>query len=313
MAGDADIEVPDQNGRVAVVTGANSGLGFGIATRLAAAGAEVILAVRNPAKGRVAIEALVAEVPEARLSVEQLDVSSLEWVQAFADRMASVGRPIDLLVNNAGVMATPKRNLTVDGFELQLATNHLGHFALTGRLLPLLLQSGSARVVALGSQLAHLGRIDFDDLQSESSYDPWQAYAQSKLANLMFSRRLDRISRRNEWSLLSLAAHPGATHTNLQSSGPTLGKGHSGAPIGLRLAEKIPGVWQAVSQGVLPAVYAATSPLAAGGGYYGPGGFGEFRGLPDSARFPRRALNDEACARLWQVSEELTGVRYEGS
>ena len=125
----------------------------------------------------------------------------------------------------------------------------------------------------------------------------------------MFSRHLDRISRRNEWSLLSLAAHPGATRTNLQSSGPTLGKGHSGAPIGLRLAEKIPGVWQEVSQGVLPAVYAATSPLAAGGGYYGPGGFGEFRGLPDDARFPRRALRDDVCARLWRVSEELTGVQ----
>jgi NAD(P)-dependent dehydrogenase (short-subunit alcohol dehydrogenase family) len=294
----------DLTGKLAVITGANSGIGLGAAKRLAAAGAEVVLAVRNQAKGATAAK----EITDAPVSVEPLDLSSLDSVAAFADRMLERDRPIDLLINNAGVMMPPDRHTTADGFELQFGTNHLGHFALTGRLLPLLRKASAPRVVSLSSGAARVGRIDFDDLQSERRYRPIPAYAQSKLANLLFALELDRLSERNGWGIMSTAAHPGATHTNLQTSGPSMGRDR--ASLTMRISKFLP-VWQEVPQGCLPTLHAATSSEATGGGYYGPGGPFELRGDPAPATIPKRAKDPGTAARLWVVSEELTKVRFD--
>lgn len=303
--------VLDLSGTRAVVTGANSGLGLGLSHRLAAAGAEVVMAARTPSKGEKAVAEVMAAHPGARVSTEQLDVSDLSSVRAFAGRMIQQGTPIDLLVNNAGIMATPTHHRTVDGFELQFATNHLGHFALTGRLLPLLRSSASPRVVALSSIAARTGKIDFDDLNGEKIYKPWKAYGQSKLANLMFALELDRLSRRLGWGITAVAAHPGVTHTNLQSTGPTLGKKNGHYSLSMRVAKMVPGIWQEVAHGVLPPLFAATSPDVVSGGYYGPDGFLELTGSePTPATKPRRALDENVAERLWEVSEGLTTVRY---
>ena len=225
MANNLVATVPDLSGKLAVVTGSNSGLGFGLARRLSGAGAEVIMAIRNRAKGEAAIDEIRATVPDARLTIKPLDLSSLASVAALGDALNSDGRPIDILINNAGVMTPPKRDTTADGFELQFGSNHLGHFALTAHLLPLLRAAGRARVVSLSSIAARQsGRIHFDDPQFEKSYSPMQAYGQSKLAVLMFARELDRRSRDAGWGIVSNAAHPGLTKTNLQISGPSHGR-----------------------------------------------------------------------------------------
>lgn len=307
---DADITIPSQVGKLAVVTGANSGIGYGAARRLAAAGAEVIIAVRGLEKGNQAVRKLQAEIPGARLSVEQIDLSSLQSVRDFAGRLHAAGRPLHLLVNNAGIMAPPRRATTSDGFELQFGTNHLGHFALTAALLPLLEQARSSRVVTISSGMSHIGSINFDNLQWERGYSPMLAYAQSKLANLLFAIELNRLSLRHGWGILSNAAHPGATHTNLQTTGPTLGNTHSGESLVMRLSTRIPGIWQEIPQGCLPTLFAATSPLAVGGGYYGPGGFAEMHGLPQAARIPSKAKNEQTARRLWEVSEQLTQAPF---
>ncbi len=306
-----DMVIPDQTGKLAIVTGANSGIGFGASQRLVEAGAELVLAVRNEEKGNKAAQDLRHAYPDANVFVEQLDLSSLASIEAFASRMLNAGRPIDLLINNAGVMAPPTRHTTVDGFELQFGTNYLGHFALTGRLLPLLRKAGSARVVSLSSLVNYIGAIHFDDLQSEQRYGPQRSYGQSKLATLMFAMELQRRSVRADWGIRSNAAHPGATHTNLQTTGPALGKGaDAGGDLSVRLTAWIPGMWQEIPQGALPTLYAATSPQAVGAGYYGPGGFGELTGMPKAARVPRRAKDEATAERLWQVSEQLTGVHF---
>ncbi len=314
MATKKDIVVPDQTGTLAIVTGANSGIGLGVSQRLVAAGAEVILAVRTPEKGLKVAQDLRETYPAARVAVEQLDLADLASVQAFAERMLAAGRPIQTLINNAGVMAPPTRHTTADGFELQFGTNYLGHFALTGRLLPLLRLAGSARVVSLSSLVNRIGRIDFTDLQCEHRYSPQSSYGQSKLATLLFALELNRRSLLYGWGIRSNAAHPGATHTNLQSAGPTLG---SKAPTlfsqSMRLTMLIPGLWQEIPQGALPTLYAATSPQASGAAYYGPDGFGETAGLPAPARLPRRALNQETAEKLWQISEQLSGVGFPGT
>ncbi|HEY0604566.1 MAG TPA: SDR family oxidoreductase [Herpetosiphonaceae bacterium] len=310
MSSNEDIDIPKQTGTLAVVTGANSGLGFGITRRLAAAGAEVILAVRNLDKGRKAINDLLAANPAAKLSIEQLDLSSLQSIKDFAARLQAAGRPINLLINNAGIMATPTRQTTADGFELQFGTNHLGHFALTARLLPLLQQASSSRVVTMSSIMNRMGRINFDDLQSERSYSPYTAYSQSKLANLLFAMELNRRSLAHGWGILSNAAHPGATHTNLQSTGPNLGRSSTRPSLGLRLSYLIPGFWQEIEQGCLPALFAATSPRAVGGAYYGPDGFAELTGLPKLAGIPRRAKDEATARRLWESSEQLTQTHF---
>jgi NAD(P)-dependent dehydrogenase (short-subunit alcohol dehydrogenase family) len=306
-----DVEVPDLTGKLAVITGANSGIGFGLTGRFARAGAEVILAVRNQAKGEDAIAKIRAELPDAALSIRRVDLASLASVAAFGEQLNTEGRAIDFLVNNAGIMAPPDREVTEDGFELQLGANHLGHFALTAHLLPLLRAAGGARVTSLSSLMNRVGRLDFDDLQSERSYSPTRAYGRSKLASLVFARELDRRSREADWHLRSNAAHPGATVTNLQVTGPSINRDR--ATLRMRVGNavaRIPFLFQQIPQGVLPALYAATSPAAVGGGYYGPSGFGEFTGGAATAMMTRRALVEADARRLWDVSEQLTGAHF---
>jgi NAD(P)-dependent dehydrogenase (short-subunit alcohol dehydrogenase family) len=311
------VTVPELSGKLAVVTGSNSGLGLGLATRLAAGGADVTMAIRNRAKGEAAIEQIRATVPDAKLTIKSLDLSSLASVAALGEELNAEGRPIDILINNAGVMTPPERDTTADGFELQFGSNHLGHFALTAHLLPLLRATGHARVVSLSSLAARQsGRIHFDDLQFEKSYAPMQAYGQSKLAVLMFARELDRRSRQAGWGIVSDAAHPGLTKTNLQISGPSHGRSKPSTmeqlyKLSWRLA---PFLWQEIDEGILPALYAATSPQAEGGAFYGPRGIYEAAGGGvTAAKVPARARDDADCRRLWEISEQLTGVSYPNS
>jgi NAD(P)-dependent dehydrogenase (short-subunit alcohol dehydrogenase family) len=308
-----DIVVPDLSGRLAVVTGANSGLGFALTMRLAAAGAEVVLAVRNWSKGEDAVARIRAEIPTARLRMLPLDLSSLGNVANFAAMFIAEGRPLDLLINNAGVMMPPKRSTTADGFELQFGSNYLGHFALTAHLLPVLRGAEAPRVVSLSSILARAGRFDWDDLQAEMRYSPRGAYGLSKLSMLVFARELQRRSDTAGWGIRSLAAHPGSTHTNLQVTGPQSGGGSGGAMAAyMKLTSGTPWLWQQAPQGILPILYAATDANAAGGAYYGPGGFAELTGAPKLAAVPGRAQSAADATRLWHVSETLTGQQFPG-
>ncbi|HEX3679289.1 MAG TPA: SDR family oxidoreductase [Galbitalea sp.] len=305
------LDLPDLGGKRAVITGANSGLGLELTRRLAKAGAAVTLAVRDRTKGEAAIAQLTTEIPDARLSVRLIDLTSLASVRAFADSMLGDAHPIDILINNAGIMMPPKREVTPDGFELQFEANYLGHFALTAQLLPLLRKAGASRVVNLSSIYARSGRLDWDDLQSEKSYRPGRAYGLTKLAMLIFARELDRRSVANGWGILAAAAHPGATITNLQVSGPMRGYPDDGMRARLnRLQYRVPGLYQNADQGILPALFAATSPDAVGGAYYGPSGFQEVTGGPGPANVPKRALNHADNARLWELSEQLGGVTF---
>ena len=304
-----DIEVPDQTGKVAVVTGGNSGIGLEAARRLARAGARVVLAVRNPTKGEMAVQDIRAEHPSGEVSAESLDLSSLASVRAFAEVMARRDQPIDLLINNAGIMAVPKRDETEDGFELQIGTNYLGHFALTGLLLPMLRRADAPRVVTISSSAARFGKINLSDLQSERRYGAWRAYSQSKLADLIFALELQRRSASHGWDVMSNAAHPGSTHTNLQSTGPNHGTSKQGNGM-MGILMRFPGVSQDAAAGALPTLYAATSPDAVGAGYYGPNGFQELNGLPAPASVPRRALDAVTATGLWEQGEVLTEVRF---
>lgn len=305
------LEVPDLAGERAIVTGANSGLGLELTKRLAKAGATVVLAVRSREKGKAAIEQVRTLVPDARLELRLLDLASLASVAEFADAEVTAGRALDILINNAGVMMPPKRETTSDGFELQFGGNYLGHFALTAELMPLLLASHAARVVNLSSIYARSGRLDWDNLQAERSYNPGRAYGESKLAMLVFARELNRRSENAGARVLALAAHPGATITNLQTTGPLRGHDPDGMRARLLRAQyKVPGIYQNVDQGILPALFAATSPGAVGGAYYGPSGFQELTGGSSLAKVPKRALSRADAARLWAVSEGLTEVSF---
>ncbi|GAA0602133.1 SDR family oxidoreductase [Kutzneria viridogrisea] len=303
------VDSSDLSGALAVVTGANSGIGLETARGLAAAGAEVVLAVRDEAKGARAESEILRGLPRAAVSVVELDLSELSSVERMTRELLDLGRPIDLLVNNAGVMAVPRRVTTSDGFELQFGTNHLGHFALTGRLLPLLRAAGQARVVTVSSLAHRIGRIAFDNLQSERSYGPNRAYGASKLANLLFAKQLQRLSTRNGWGIRSVAAHPGSTRTNLHSSGPSLGRESRREDFVGRL-KRLPWLAQSAARGALPSLFAATSPDAAPGGYYGPGGPLEMTGSPAPARVSRLGRDEQLAARLWQVSEQLTRLHF---
>ena len=295
-------EMPDQAGRVAVVTGANSGIGLIAAQELARAGAEVVLACRNADKAAAAESSIREEAPQASVSVEALDLSSLDSVRAFAERFAASHDALDLLINNAGLMAPPRAE-TAEGFELQIGTNHLGHFALTGLLLERLEGRKDARVVTLSSTAHKIGKINFDDLQSERRYGRWRAYCQSKLANILFALELERRLRAAGSTVKSLAAHPGYAATNLQSAAPPA-LDRAVMAVSNRLFA------QSAAMGALPTLYAATRPNLDGGLFIGPDGFEEGRGHPKVVR-PVRAGRDEATAkRLWSVSEELTGVEY---
>jgi NAD(P)-dependent dehydrogenase (short-subunit alcohol dehydrogenase family) len=296
-------QMPDLSGRVAVVTGANSGLGLAAARELARAGAEVVLACRDVAKGHAAAAGISADVDGAKLEVAELDLADLATVRSFADRYLGSRQKLDLLINNAGVMAAPHRR-TADGFELQFGTNHLGHFALTGLLLGPLREAPDARVVTVSSTAARTGKIDFDDLQGERSYSRWGAYGQSKLANLLFMLELNRRAAAAGLPLKSVAAHPGYASTNLQVSAP---------PLHERLFMRVTNAVfaQSAEMGALPVLYAATGPDVQGGFYIGPDGIGEQRGYPKPVTPTKRALDPDAAARLWKVSEELTGVSYD--
>ncbi len=305
--------VPDLSGKLAVVTGSNSGLGFGLAKRLAVGGADVVMAIRNQGKGEAAIEEIRKSVPDASLTIKALDLSSLASVAALGAQLNADGRPIDILINNAGVMTPPERDTTADGFELQFGSNHLGHFALTAQVLPLLRAAQAPRVVSLSSLAARRGRIHFDDLQFENSYASMAAYGQSKLAVLMFSRELDRRSRQAGWGITSNAAHPGLTKTNLQISGPSHGREKPALMQRLYTTswKYAPFLWQEIDEGILPALYAAVTPGAEGGAFYGPRGVYEAAGGGVAeAKVPARAANDDDCKRLWEISERLTGVSY---
>jgi NAD(P)-dependent dehydrogenase (short-subunit alcohol dehydrogenase family) len=299
--------VPDQSGKFAVVTGANSGTGKETARRLAGAGARVVLAVRTVAKGEQAKAEILAEHPAAQLEVRRIDLADLASVQEFADGLLADGVPLDLLVNNAGVMMPPTRMTTADGFELQFGSNFLGPFALTIRLLPLLLAAPSPRVATMSSSMANYGRIGFEDLQWERRYRPARSYAQSKLADLMLTRHLAAVAAERDWTLMSNAAHPGYTRTNLQTAGPSLGRDKPTRMGGMfaRLGF-LPS--QGVEQGAEPLLYAATSLDAVAGGYYGPGGRFGLVGPTSTARITRRALDAGTNARLWNEAERLTGV-----
>ncbi len=296
-------DIPSQSGRMAIVTGATGGLGFETALGLAQAGAEVVLTGRNEGKGLRAIERISTIYPESRVAFEILDMADLNSIAIFAKSYLRVERPIDLLVNNAGVMAVPTRQTTADGFELQFGTNYLGHFALTAQLLPLLRGGRKARVVNISSIAHKHGAIHFDDLQAERRYVPWETYSQSKLAMLMFAFELQRKSDENGWGLMSNAAHPGWSRTDLIVNGP--GKNSWQARMGGLVA---PLMSQSAAQGALPILFAATSPEAKDGGYYGPKGFFELKGPVGPAHVARQAKDVNAQRKLWEISEQLTGV-----
>ncbi|MGH3786732.1 MAG: SDR family oxidoreductase [Pseudonocardiaceae bacterium] len=299
--------VPDQSGKLAVVTGANSGTGKEATRRLAGAGARVVMAVRTVAKGEQARSDILAQHPHTQLEVRRIDLADLTSVKEFADGLLADGAPLDLLVNNAGVMAPPTRMTTAEGFELQMGSNFLGPFALTVRLLPLLLAAEAPRVATMSSLAAHFGRIRFQDLQWERRYSPSLAYAQSKLANLMFTQHLAVVAAERDWSLMSTGAHPGFTRTNLQIAGPSLGRDKPTRLYALLSAtDFLP--TQGVEQGAEPLLYAASSPEAVAGGYYGPSGRLGLVGPAVTARSPRRALDSATNARLWTAAERLTGV-----
>ena len=302
-------QIPDQTGRLAVITGANSGLGLEAARALAVAGADVVLATRSAEKGDEAVRAIRAAAPGVVVR-EALDLASLDSVAAFAEVRRRDGRPVDLLINNAGVMAVPRRQVSADGYELQLATNFLGHFALSGRLLDLVRAAPAPRVVSLSSGAARApARIHLDDLQLEKRYSAWGAYGQSKLAMLIFALELDRRSQAEGWGIMSVAAHPGFARTNLQSTGPRLGKEGKGTSA-FELAGRIPGFSQSATAGALPTLFAATSPAARSGGYYGPQHRFGLVGPPGPARPPGRAGDRAVAQALWAAAEELTGVAW---
>ena len=291
-------QIPDQTGRTAVVTGANSGLGLSTARELARAGAHVVLACRNLEKG----EAAQREVGSDS-ELEQLDLASLDSVREFADRFRAAHDGLDLLINNAGLMAPP-RGVTADGFELQFGTNVLGHFALTGRLMGLLEGRDDARIVTLSSNAHKLGRIHWDDLQSERRYNRWRAYNQSKLGDLMLALELDRRLRAAGSTIRSVAAHPGYSATNLQSAAPP-----AVDRVVMAVTNRV--FAQSGDMGALPTLYAATYPGLEGGTYVGPDGFLEQRGHPEPVTPTKSARDEEAAGRLWDVCEELTGVHFE--
>ncbi|MBU1346413.1 MAG: SDR family oxidoreductase [Alphaproteobacteria bacterium] len=303
-------DIPDLTGKLAVVTGSNSGTGFQTALEMARKGAEVVMAVRSAARAGDAIRRICRDVPTANVRFEALDLADQASVAAFADRLLAEGRPIDILVNNAGVMALPTREVTVDGFEVQLATNYLGHFALTARLLPLL-KAGQARVVQLSSIAHRQGRIAFDDLNHQDDYKAWPVYAQSKLAMLMFGLELDRRSRAEGWGLTSVAAHPGYARTGLISNGP-LGK-RPGMRIAMRLIYRPfiePLISNSAAGGALPILMAATAPNVEGGAYVGVSRLREMTGPPGPAKAEPAALDEGAAARLWASTEAMLNVSF---
>jgi NAD(P)-dependent dehydrogenase (short-subunit alcohol dehydrogenase family) len=292
-------DIPDQTGRTALVTGANSGLGLHTSIALARRGARVLMACRNPEKAAEALRRVQSDAPGARAELVSLDLASLKSVRAAAADVAGRTDTLDLLVDNAGVMAIPRAQ-TADGFEMQLGTNHLGHFALTGLVLPQLLKGVDPRVVVVSSDAHRIGRVRFQDLMAEKSYGRWSAYGQSKLANLLFMRELDR---RATGRLIAAGAHPGYAATNLQSN-----YGNPVVDLFMKIGNRV--IAQSDEAGAWPQLYAATMPDVKSGEYFGPSGMFGLRGSPHRDTPTRAASDDETAGRLWEVSEKLTGVTY---
>lgn len=299
-------DIPDLHGRVAVVTGANSGLGLATSKALAAKGAHVIMACRNPDKARQAQATIQATVPDASLELLPLDLASLASVREFASSISKTHNQLDLLFNNAGVMAIPRRE-TADGFEMQFGTNYLGHFALTGLLLPLLLATPNSRIITLTSIARRSGKINFSDLNSQRSYSRWGAYGQSKLADMLFAFELQRRLALVGANTLSIAAHPGLSRTELQTNSTS----STGSVLeNLLYTVIMPLLGQSGSMGALPQLYAATSPALHGGELVGPRGVSSLRGYPRLEPNYQHEYNKSVAARLWDESVKLTGVDY---
>ncbi|MEL1265652.1 SDR family oxidoreductase [Pseudoxanthomonas putridarboris] len=298
-------DMPSQKGRIFLVTGGTSGMGFEDAKALAAAGAQVVIAARNPQRGQEAIDRIKQEVPDAQVQFEPVDLADLSSVRALGQRLGTTLPRLDGLINNAAIMAPPERGTSADGFEMQFATNYAGHFVLTAELLPLLRKSDSPRVVTLSSIAIHRGgRINFDDLQFTQTYEPMTVYAQSKLACLMFAFELQRRSDAAGWGIQSMAAHPGVSVTELVARGPGLDSEQGRQWSAMR--EHL----QTAAQGAVPTLYAATAPEAQGGVYYGPTGQNEISGPLGLATVPAAAEDAEAASRLWTTTEEITGTRF---
>jgi NAD(P)-dependent dehydrogenase (short-subunit alcohol dehydrogenase family) len=306
MADWTEADVPDQSGRIALVTGANSGIGWETARVLAAHGATVLLGCRSAERGRAALQRIQAICPKADAALLEMDLADLDSVREVAATVRRDHGRLDLLINNAGLMATPEQR-TAQGFEMQFGVNHLGHFALTGLLLPALLAARGARIVTVSSNGHRPGRIRFEDLNWASDYKPWAAYFQSKLANLLFTYELQRRLQAAGSTTAALAAHPGGSKTNLGHENP-------GGLLNTILYRSRPLIerflLQSSAMGALPTLRAAVDPEARGGEYYGPDGFGEQTGHPVRVGSSRRSKDVEVARRLWRVSEELTGVTY---
>lgn len=301
-------DIPSQVGKRAIVTGATDGIGLEIARELAKAGAHVILAADNALKGARAVIELQDQNPGVPIEFELLDTSDLNSVEDFVHRVRQRYHSLDLLINNAGVAGLKQRKESAQRYELTFATNYIGHFALTGQLLPLLLHAEAPRVICQSSLAHRDAEIRFDDLQWKADYDSSQAYGQSKLAMLLFARELQRRAQAQGARLLSIPVHPGGVRTNIFHHGAEIGGGTSIKDLWMRAVIQLLG--QAAPMGALPALYAATAPAAVGGEYYGPNGLREVRGYPARAEIAPSGQNDEAAARLWRVSEQLTGVKF---
>ncbi|MCH1883539.1 SDR family oxidoreductase [Agrococcus sp. ARC_14] len=309
--GNIDITVPDQTGKRIVLTGGSDGIGLGIATRLAAAGGELVLPVRNQRKGEAALERIRAAAPDAKVTLRELDLSSLDSVAALGATLLAEGDPIHILINNAGVMTPPDRQTTADGFELQLGTNHLGHVALVGHLLPLL-RAGRARVTSQVSVAAARGSINWDDLQWQRSYDGMAAYRQSKIAFGLFGLELERRSQRLGWGISSNLSHPGVAPTSLLAARPEVGRDADTPQVRIIRALSARGILAGTPRTAgLPALQAATA-ADAGGLLVSPRGPGRLGGAPAEQRLYRPLQSEADAQRNWTVSEELAGVRFPG-
>lgn len=312
MAAWQEADMPDLTGKRALVTGGASGIGYETARALAEKGAEVLLVDRNEQTSLAAIERIRQRRADARIAFRQLDLSSLAAIAAFADALLAEGRPLDVLVNNAGIQPINERRTSADGFELAFGIGHLGHFALGARLLPLIRQAPAARVVTVSSMVHAKGYFDWDDLQMANGYSAQRAYNQTKLANLLFARELQRRLDAAGVPIRSIAVHPGVARTAIGANRRQLGSyGLRDHFVSLVLSIVMPLLGQPAEAGALPTLFAASSPLAEPGGFYGPDGFGEMKGAPAPARIKPAGQSAQDTQKLWRVSETLTGTSFE--